>query len=959
LFFCFLGTLPVCWANVVQDENALAGTTAWQLSAPATFREIEGYASLTSVNLGDQVTFYLSGADPNVSLEIYRMGWYGGAGSRQVLGPIQLPCGRQPTPVPDSNSGLAECNWSPSYTLIVPTSWVSGVYLAKITGVQSGKQAYIHFVVRDDRRNAPILVQCSVSTYQAYNNWPRDAGGRSLYRFNSANGNPAVKVSFNRPYYFDVGQGAGHFLNPGMEYNMVRFLEREGYDVSYCTNIDVHENPSLILSHKAFLSIGHDEYWSWNMRTNVTAARDQGVNLGFFGANACYWQIRLEPSPVTSAVDRTEVAYKAGGDPYAIDSDPTNDKYITTLWRSNPSAPPEEALVGVEYITDPVDADIVIFDPNHWAFAGTGAIAGQVLPGLLGYEVDGLLQPALGTPNISLIAHSPIPNYGGSYRFSDMTSYVASSGATVFACGSTWWTFGLDDALAPFTHSLKINTVAQQVTRNVLNRLGPAPVVTGSGPGNSVINNGSFESGTAGWTALGNYIVASASNGPPALTATDGAKVIRFNNSDQTPNGVFSQTFATVPGTTYSLSFDVGAVATSSTSEQRLQVSVQGAGASLLSRTVSVFGQGTGTWWTNQSYTFVANSTATTLTFSDVSPTTTNIDLVMDNVRVVRSSILVNGSFEYRYSGWSGTGNQWIVSNSSATNGSYIVQFNEGQRPPNGVLSQTFPTIPGTTYWVAFDVGVLAFQSTAEMRLQLNVSPVVGSPLAQTVSVLGQGSGTWWTPKSYTFTASSTSTTLTFTDVSPNTLNIDLLLDNVRINAVAPSPTPTPATTPTPTATATATPPPTPTATPTATPMATPEPTPTPPTPTPTDSPPPATPAPAPTVTISAGAATVNEPSSIPIVVFASNPQVFDITVFYSIAGTAILGSDYTLTDPVGIIVIPAGQTSASIDLTALPDSPLKEKKESVKITLVPGADYVLPKKKAARTVNIKLINVH
>jgi regulator of RNase E activity RraA len=93
--------------------------------------------------------------------------------------------------------------------------------------------------------------------------------------------------------------------------------------------------------------------------------------------------------------------------------------------------------------------------------------------------------------------------------------------------------------------------------------------------------------------------------------------------------------------------------------------------------------------------------------------------------------------------------------------------------------------------------------------------------------------------------------------------------------------------------------------------------------------------------------------------VFASNPQVFDITVFYSIAGTAILGSDYTLTDPVGIIVIPAGQTSASIDLTALPDSPLKEKKESVKITLVPGADYVLPKKKAARTVNIKLINVH
>ena len=805
--------MPLCSGNVVQDENALTGTSAWQLTNPATLREIEGYASLTSVNKGSPIAFYISCADSNVTLDFYRMGWYAGAGSREMLGPIQITSHSQATPVPDPATGLAECRWSASYNLTVPTSWVSGVYLVKMTGVQSGKQAYMIFVVRDDPRNAPFLVACAATTYQAYNNWPGDAGGRSLYGFNSANGVPAVKVSFNRPYYFNVGQGAGHFLNPGIEYDMVRFLEREGYDVTYCTGMDVHENASLLLSHKAFLCIGHDEYWSWNMRTNVTTARDRGINLGFFAANTCYWQIRLEASAVTQAADRTVVGYKGSArtsDPYALDSDASNDKYITTLWRSNSGAPPEEALVGVEYITDPVNADMIIFDPTHWALAGTGTVVGQALPGLVGYEVDGLVEPAFGPANISVIAHSPIPGYGGNYPFSDMTTYVAPSGATVFASGSIWWSYGLDEALAPYTHPLKINIVAQQITRNVLNRLGSAPVATGSGPGNSIINNGSFESGTTGWTASGNYTIASTANSTVPLNPTDGSNVIRFNDLNRTPNGVLTQTFATVPGTTYTLSFDVGASALSSTSEQRLQLAVQGAGASLISQTISVFGKGTGTSWTNKSYTFTANSTATTLRFSDVSPSTRHIDLVLDNVRVVRSSILVNGSFEYGYSGWSGTGDQRIVSNTGATDGSCIVVFNDGQLTPNGVLTQTFPTVPGTTYSLNFDVGVFAFQSTAAMALQLNVSPAVGSASAQTISVLAQGSGTWWTPQSYTFTATATSTTLTFTDISPTTTNIDLLLDNVRVNTVGSSPTPTATPTPTPTATPTATPTPTP-----------------------------------------------------------------------------------------------------------------------------------------------------
>ena len=180
----------------------------------------------------------------------------------------------QITPTPDPTTGMIECNWTDPYVLTIPNNvsdpsdWASGIYLAKLTGNNSGKQAYIVFAVRDDARPSDILLINTVTTYQAYNNW----GGKSLYSFNST-GPQARKVSFNRPYV--DGCGSGYFLS--WEINMLRFLEREGRDVSYVSNIDVHIDPTLMNSHRVYLSVGHDEYWSWQVRTNLEAARDRGV----------------------------------------------------------------------------------------------------------------------------------------------------------------------------------------------------------------------------------------------------------------------------------------------------------------------------------------------------------------------------------------------------------------------------------------------------------------------------------------------------------------------------------------------------------------------------------------------------------------------------------------------------------------------------------------------------------
>ena len=223
------------------------------------------------------------------------------------------------------------------------------------------KQSFIVFVVRDDERQAPMVFQSSVTTFAAYNNW----GGKSLYAFNSGDA-PARKVSFDRPYaanpYGVRLDGASDFLRR-WEYNAVRFLEREGYDLTYVTDIDTHQR-TVAGGARIFLSVGHDEYWSWEMREHVEGARDRGVHLAFLGGGACFWQIRLEPNARGEA-DRTIVAYKeAAGDldPVAIDGTPQNNRLITGRWRDRPTSRPEERLIGVMYAADPVDADIIVSD---------------------------------------------------------------------------------------------------------------------------------------------------------------------------------------------------------------------------------------------------------------------------------------------------------------------------------------------------------------------------------------------------------------------------------------------------------------------------------------------------------------------------------------------------------------------------------------------------------------------
>src|SRR5438552_428787 len=252
-------SVTVVNASPIVLENQQPGSMGWSMwpsgkPADDAGKQIKGYASATSVNLGESITFYVT-VNPaqQYTMDVYRMGWYQGQGGRlmQNIGPLQGVA--QPACPVDANTGLIECDWTASYTLSVPTTWTSGAFVVMLTNAQ-GYQNYITFVVRDDARRADIMFQQAVATYQASNNYPDDgATGKSLYDFNSYGastvaGTPrAVKVSWNRPY---AGRGIGQLLD--YEVYSIRWLERSGYDVKYSTDVDTHENSARLLNSKAF-----------------------------------------------------------------------------------------------------------------------------------------------------------------------------------------------------------------------------------------------------------------------------------------------------------------------------------------------------------------------------------------------------------------------------------------------------------------------------------------------------------------------------------------------------------------------------------------------------------------------------------------------------------------------------------------------------------------------------------
>jgi hypothetical protein len=489
-------------------ENRLPGTPDWEIAAGVDQSFIQGYANQVSTVPGETVTLYISTKVPSTyNIDVYRIGWYGGAGGRLHFSRHHLKSFAQgnwtfkkglvncPTALIDPQTHLVDANWQPSFELPVGTDWVSGVYLIKLTATLLAglitSQSYIPLVVREPHDQAAILFSLPVNTYQAYNKW----GGGSLYTLTGVEtsieesaGAKATKVSFNRPY--DRSAGAGDFL--AWDIHTVRWIEREDFDVSYTTNVDTAANPDSLLHHRVILSGGHDEYWTKSMRDGMEAARDQGVSLAFFGANAAYWQARLEPDHAGKA-NRTLVCYKVAAHTKSPQAFLTQDplyreqpEIVTAQWRDVAINRPENALLGLmyhSYINFVMPHGNGYYLPD-WVvkpgkldrlMEGTGLTAGKhIKGGLLGYEYDSVWDNRHTPSSLVVLAESPIIDVYGAQQLAHTAYYRADSGALVFDAGTMWWGWGLS-GISPHgayqANLLKGNESIKALTRNVLDAM--------------------------------------------------------------------------------------------------------------------------------------------------------------------------------------------------------------------------------------------------------------------------------------------------------------------------------------------------------------------------------------------------------------------------------------------------------------------------------------------------------
>jgi hypothetical protein len=509
-------------ANEIVAENCLPGdpATEWDINSYGD-PSIQGFGTDISVARGETIEFKIDTSSDDYRIDIYRMGYYGGMGARRVttiepsaaLPQLQPECLNGEVPVltesgelETAEAPLFDCgNWAVSASWLAPSDATSGIYFARLvredprsdgwwpndafgprtippTGEDSlweadgfravmanalrePRASHIYFVVRDDEGASDMLFQTADLTWQAYNRF----GGQSVYgslnpqRIRSHGGPPrGHKVSYNRPFETRHYRAVNKVFNS--EYPMVRWLERNGYDVSYSSGIDTDRRGEELLEHKVFLSVGHDEYWTGNQRRNVEDARDAGLNLAFFSSNEVYWKVRWEESIDGSGQPyRTLVTYKESQDHRKLDPVEWTGEFRDHRSINPEGAWPENALTGTLFTVnawrnDPLIADAGFAGLRFWR----NTKVAELLPderfvsikGVLGHEWDSDIDNGFRPPGLFQVSSTTVDNAlycvhpGRGCETGTATHnavlYRHESGALVFGSGTLQWSWGLD-----------------------------------------------------------------------------------------------------------------------------------------------------------------------------------------------------------------------------------------------------------------------------------------------------------------------------------------------------------------------------------------------------------------------------------------------------------------------------------------------------------------------------------
>ncbi|HEV7897564.1 MAG TPA: N,N-dimethylformamidase beta subunit family domain-containing protein [Planosporangium sp.] len=389
----------------------------------------------------------------------------------------------------------------PGYPFPVPREWPSGVYIAiLVEGDGRGhhvlepdaRHSRALFVVRGAARGAAILYKVPLLTYHAYNQVTPHGydpaarrGGWSLYTVPPPQALPVPvppAVSVRRPgggvggTPWDVANFDPFDATPRQTFAhwdapFIAWLERSGYRVDYCTDLDVHHDAGLLDRYRLLLSVGHDEYWSDAMRANVERFVHGGANVAFFSGNTCWWRITFDD----------EVSFRR-----------------INNWSDVPAPDnPENSLTGVSFRNGgerdrdnhPLSVGYQAQHSDHWVYEGTGLRDGDSFGDrpdeyLIGYECDGAhfdrgrLRRGLavrptgddGTPeSFTILGVGDVSGSGWGRGNMAATMGLHTGNGTVFTAATTDWARLLGNGSSP---------VVERITRNVLDRLAAGGTAT-------------------------------------------------------------------------------------------------------------------------------------------------------------------------------------------------------------------------------------------------------------------------------------------------------------------------------------------------------------------------------------------------------------------------------------------------------------------------------------------------
>lgn len=454
-------------------------------SADPTRPQAWGYTDRISYAPGDTLRLHVMSSAPEITLTIARDGVH-----VETLLEIQIPAGFAVTPATASDSG---CDWPERHSLTLPDTWKSGVY--RITFATEGHASHHMFVLRAAHPTARIAMILATGTWCAYNDW----GGSNHYQgLTGAKGQTfAAHVSILRPWakgfvewpddapriphssppnqrprypHMDYARANGiskKYASSGWaayERPFALWCEAQGIALDYLTQHDLHANPGALNAYPRALIVGHDEYWTWDMRDHLEAWVDQGGQLCRFAGNF-FWQTRLSDDLAIQTCYKT----RAGAE------DPTPDpSRMTDHWDHRDIHRPATQTMGLTGSAGVYAGwsrcaahgagGFAIYRPNHWAMKGSGMGYGDVLgrdARIFAYEVDGIdytmthglpypsPEAALAGP-LTIIGLSPATTLAHSADASDRDAFIGSEDAEELAMSL----FGevSDDTVARVTH---------------------------------------------------------------------------------------------------------------------------------------------------------------------------------------------------------------------------------------------------------------------------------------------------------------------------------------------------------------------------------------------------------------------------------------------------------------------------------------------------------------------------